>query len=176
MPNPSSIGEFRPISCCNTIYKCISKIVAKRLQSTLPSLIDQAQSAFIKGRKISDNILLSQDFMRDYHKSNGSPRASAKIDLRKAYDTVSWSFLFDLLDVLGFPPKFLTWVHASVTTPRYSICFNGESVGYFQGARGLFQGDPISKCFILIYLNLRTLSIIGDVRKPKQTICALLMI
>ena len=101
VPNPSSMGEFRPISCCNTVYKCISKIPAKRLQSTLPSLVDHAQSAFIKGRKISDNILLAQDLMRDYHKSNGSPRASTKIDLMKAYNSVTWSFLFDLLDVLG---------------------------------------------------------------------------
>ena len=41
VPNPSSMGEFRPISCCNTIYKCISKIIAKRIQSTLSYLIDQ---------------------------------------------------------------------------------------------------------------------------------------
>ena len=59
IPNPSKMGDFRPISCCNTIYKCISKIISKRLQFILPPLVDHAQSAFIKGRKISDNILLS---------------------------------------------------------------------------------------------------------------------
>ena len=78
VPNPSSMGEFRPIACCNTIYKCISKILAKRLQSTLPILVDQAQSAFIKGRQISDNILLAQDLMKDYHKSSGTARAAVK--------------------------------------------------------------------------------------------------
>ena len=108
VPNPSSMGEFRPISCCNTIYKCISKLLAKRLQSSLPYLVDQAQSAFIKGRKISDNVLLAQDLMRDYYKPNGTPRASVKVDLMKAYDSVSWTFLFDLLETLGFPPKFTT--------------------------------------------------------------------
>ena len=40
MPNPFKMGDFRPISCCNTIYKCISKIISKRLQMVLPSLID----------------------------------------------------------------------------------------------------------------------------------------
>ena len=63
VPNPSSMGDFRPISCCNTVYKCISKIIAKRIQMILPSIVDNAQSAFIKGRKISDNVLLAQDLM-----------------------------------------------------------------------------------------------------------------
>ena len=92
VPNPTSLGEFRPISCCNTVYKCISKIISYRLQGVLPELIDNTQSAFIKGRKICDNVLLAQDLMRDYHKSNGRPRAAAKVDLMKAYDTVSWDF------------------------------------------------------------------------------------
>ena len=79
VPNPSTVGDFRPISCCNTIYKCISKIISKRLQLILPDLVDRAQSAFIKGRKISDNILLAQDLMRDYHKMGGKPRGRPRL-------------------------------------------------------------------------------------------------
>ena len=73
VPNSSKMGDFRPISCCNTIYKCISKIIASRLQLILPDMVDQAQSAFVKGRKISDNILLAQDLLRDYYKPVGKP-------------------------------------------------------------------------------------------------------
>ena len=105
VPNPSKMGDFRPISCCNTIYKCISKIIAKRLQLILPDMVDQAQSAFVKGRKISDNVFLAQDLLRDYHKSSGKPRVAAKVDVMKAYDSVCWDFLIDMLDVLGFPPN-----------------------------------------------------------------------
>ena len=103
VPNPSAMTEFRPISCCNTIYKCISKLIANRLQTVLPLLIGESQSAFIKGRNISDNVLLAQDLLRDYHKRSGKPRMAAKVDLMKAYDTVNWGFLFDLLQVLHFP-------------------------------------------------------------------------
>ncbi|XP_058180108.1 uncharacterized protein LOC131298649 [Rhododendron vialii] len=56
VPNPSKVGDFRPISCCNTVYKCISRILAGRLQAVLPILIDPVQSAFVKGRTIADNI------------------------------------------------------------------------------------------------------------------------
>ena len=138
------MGDFRPISWCNTVYKCIFKIISKRLQGILPSLIDHAQSIFIKGRKICDNVLLAQDLLRHYHKDGGKPRGSAKVDLMKAYDMINWDFLLDLLSVLNFPTVMISWIKACVTSPRYSINFNEESIGYFPGARGLRQGDPMS--------------------------------
>ena len=43
--------------------------------------------------------------MRDYHKPGNPPRAVAKVDIMKAYDSVRWEFLLDLINILGFPPK-----------------------------------------------------------------------
>lgn len=67
IPAPNSIKDYRPIACCNTIYKCITKILANRMQVVLPVIIGPSQSAFIKGRSIMDNILLMQELMRGYH-------------------------------------------------------------------------------------------------------------
>lgn len=63
--NLSTMADFRPIACCNTIYKCIAKILSNRLKEVLPSIIDKAQSAFVKGRNINDNILLAQELFRN---------------------------------------------------------------------------------------------------------------
>jgi hypothetical protein len=60
IPNPSKVGDYRPISCCNTIYKCIAKILSQRIQTALPHLIDHVQSGFVKGKRIADNIFHSQ--------------------------------------------------------------------------------------------------------------------
>ena len=61
--NPNSIKEFRPISCCTVIYKCITKIIVVRLKKILPGIINCNQSAFIPGRSITDNILLAQELV-----------------------------------------------------------------------------------------------------------------
>ncbi|XP_028095113.1 uncharacterized protein LOC114295119 [Camellia sinensis] len=62
IPNAEKVGDFRPISCCNTLYKCISKIITDRIKIVLHDLIDLVQSAFVLGRRIADNIFLSRAY------------------------------------------------------------------------------------------------------------------
>ncbi|GKD92086.1 RNA-directed DNA polymerase, eukaryota, reverse transcriptase zinc-binding domain protein, partial [Tanacetum coccineum] len=50
MQNPNKVFDFRPISCCNVIYMCISKIVTNRIKGVLGKLVNKSQSAFIAGR------------------------------------------------------------------------------------------------------------------------------
>ncbi|CAH1428537.1 unnamed protein product [Lactuca virosa] len=56
---PNTMKDFHPISCCNVIYKCITKIIVATMASSLHNLVDVNQLAFISGRAITDNILLS---------------------------------------------------------------------------------------------------------------------
>ncbi|KAL4311075.1 hypothetical protein GQ457_01G026510 [Hibiscus cannabinus] len=55
--NPNSMKEFHHISCCNIVYKCITRITVNRIKIFLPEVISQSQSAFIPGRSIIDNTL-----------------------------------------------------------------------------------------------------------------------
>lgn len=162
--NPSYMSNFRPISCCNTIYKCIVKILANRLKCVLPSLIDHAQSAFIAGRSISDNIFLAQELFRNYHRLSGPARYALKIDIRKAFDTVDWGFILDLLSLLQFPPIFINWIKGCITMPMFSVKVNGSLAGYFKGARGLRQGVPLS--LYLFVLAMEAFSILRKLCCP----------
>ncbi|KAL0392778.1 UNVERIFIED_CONTAM: hypothetical protein Sradi_2500600 [Sesamum radiatum] len=88
-----SVADYRPISCCNVIYKVITKIIADRLSPALGQLIDSSQAAFVGGRNITDNIFLAQEMVRQYSRKRISPRCTINVDLRKAFDSVSWAFL-----------------------------------------------------------------------------------
>nr|GFA97345.1 RNA-directed DNA polymerase, eukaryota, reverse transcriptase zinc-binding domain protein [Tanacetum cinerariifolium] len=90
---PARVTDYRPISCCNVLFKCISKIIANRLKGSLKRLVSPNQSAFVPGRCISDNILLTQEIMHNYHLDRGVPRCAFKVYIQKAYDTVDWDFL-----------------------------------------------------------------------------------
>ncbi|KAK3230021.1 hypothetical protein Dsin_001902 [Dipteronia sinensis] len=90
VPNPSKMKDFRLISCCNTLYKIIAKIIVNRIKPCLPDIISPSQSAFVAGRRIGDNIILVQELMRNYHKDIGGPRLALKVDLMKAFDMVYW--------------------------------------------------------------------------------------
>lgn len=134
---PSKVTDYRPISCCNVLYKCISKILSDRLKDSLVDIINENQSAFVPGRQISDNILLSQELMKNYHIDRGISRCAFKVDIQKAYDTVDWGFLSLILKSFGFHEKFVKWIMICVTHVHYTINVNGELHGFFEGRRGL---------------------------------------
>ncbi|XP_058216931.1 uncharacterized protein LOC131327817 [Rhododendron vialii] len=126
---PQSMKEYHPIACCNVIYKTITKLLAQRLQPVLPFVINKAQAAFVKGRSISDNILLMQELVRNYQRDSGVPRCAIKIDLMKAYDLVDWEFLFEVMAAMEFPSLFISWIGSCITSAMFSVVVNGELEG-----------------------------------------------
>ncbi|KAJ9543676.1 hypothetical protein OSB04_023383 [Centaurea solstitialis] len=153
VPNASRVNDFWPISCYNVLYKVISKVIAERMKPYLFQLIGPEQSAFIPGRRISDNILMAHELVAGYQRNSGRPRCAFKIDLRKAYDTVDWRFLLGMLRGLGFHPVFCNWIDQMLQTSSFLIVLNGETSGFFEGARGLRQGDPISPYLFTIVME-----------------------
>uniref|UniRef100_A0A803PE03 Reverse transcriptase domain-containing protein n=1 Tax=Cannabis sativa TaxID=3483 RepID=A0A803PE03_CANSA len=104
---PKNVADFRPISCCNVLYKTAIKVLRNRLRKLLPDLIAENQGGFVHGRYIAHNVLVCQDMVRLYGRKNCKPSCMIKIDLRKAYDTIEWSFLEEMLTGFGFPIQFI---------------------------------------------------------------------
>lgn len=88
--NPEYVTDLRPISLCNVIYKIVAKMLTNRLRGVLGSVISESYSAFVSGRAITDNILISTEIMH-YLKRKKQGRdgvAALKIDMSKAYDII----------------------------------------------------------------------------------------
>lgn len=67
-----------------------------------------------------------------------------KIDLKKAYDSLEWSFMESVMCEIGFPTKFAGWLMACVTLVSFYILINGIPCKPFGSKKGLRQGDPMS--------------------------------
>ncbi|XP_062119282.1 uncharacterized protein LOC133833036 [Humulus lupulus] len=149
--NPSRTVDYRPIACYSTLYKCMAKLLCKRLAVVLPVIVQTNQGAFIQGRTLAHNIMICQDLIKNYGRVSTSSRCAIKIYLSKAYDTVDWLFLEDLFKAIRFPMKFIGWVMSCVRSTTYFLVMNGRIQGNFKGEKGLRQGDPMSPLlFVLI--------------------------
>ncbi|XP_057791345.1 uncharacterized protein LOC131008488 [Salvia miltiorrhiza] len=150
--SPTTMKDLRPIALCNVLYKIISKVLCNRLKLALPYLIDRAQSAFVEGRLIQDNILIAFEAIHTMkRKTRGKfGNVALKIDISKAYDRVDWNYLDAILNRLGFCEQWRTWMRLCVSSVSYDVLVNGVAVGPILPGRGLRQGDPLSPYLFIL--------------------------
>ncbi|XP_058783262.1 uncharacterized protein LOC131657933 [Vicia villosa] len=134
-----TIKDWRPVSCCSTFYKILSKVLTRRLSRVIGTVVNENQSAFIPGRIIHDNIMITQELVRGYGRKNISPRCMIQMDIQKAYDTVKWTALQQIMSALGFPYKYVQWIMACVETVSYRFALNGEPSDLLKAKRGVLQ-------------------------------------
>ncbi|KAL3677394.1 hypothetical protein R1sor_027342 [Riccia sorocarpa] len=143
------LRNWRPISLLALTYKIVARILASRIKTIVPRLVDEEQAGFVDGRTITDNILclkLSQELAEERQR----PTIFCKLDFSKAFDRVQHVFLWETMRQMNFCPEYIQLVQGLVSRGSAKIHINGSATESFPLQQGVRQGCPISPLLFAI--------------------------
>ncbi|GKB38179.1 RNA-directed DNA polymerase, eukaryota [Tanacetum coccineum] len=156
--DPKTVSDFRPISLIGSLYKVVTKILAIRLSSVISDLISDVQTAFLPNRQILDGPFIINELL-SWCRHKKQQAMVFKVDFAKAYDSVRWDYLDDVLFSFGFGVKWRSWIKGSLISGMASVLVNGSPTSEFQFHCGLKQGDPLAPYLFILVMESLHLSV-----------------
>ncbi|KAF7704191.1 hypothetical protein HF521_021263, partial [Silurus meridionalis] len=140
---PEECRSYRPISLLNVDTKILAKILAIRLESILPTIINPDQTGFVKGRSSAHNVRRLLNIIQ-YSNNRTNSGLVISLDAEKAFDRVEWPYLFSVLSKFNLGEVFIKWVRILYSCPTARVITYGLKSAEFTLARGTRQGCPMS--------------------------------
>ncbi|RVW68000.1 Transposon TX1 uncharacterized 149 kDa protein [Vitis vinifera] len=140
------LKDFRPISLVGSLYKLLAKVLANRIKKVMGKVISESQNAFVEGRQILDAVLIANEAVDSRLKDNVGG-VLCKLDIEKAYDRVSWSFLLAVLKEMGFGERWIKWIDWCISTVKFSVRLALELGCKVGGIPSSYLGMPLGAAF-----------------------------
>ena len=144
--------DLRPISLEGSLYKILTKVLANMIKRVMDKVISKSQNAFVEGRQILDAVLIANEIV-DSTLRRKKCGLVCKLDIEKAYDSISWEFLYQAMGRMGFGSRWLSWIKWCISTASFAVLINGSPAGFFPSSRGLGKGDPLSPYLFVIRME-----------------------
>ncbi|KAG1666688.1 hypothetical protein FOA52_013600 [Chlamydomonas sp. UWO 241] len=152
--NAADAANYRPLTMLGSDYRILAKVLATRWTPLLSAVVGAEQTAFLAGRRISDNICLTQ-MLPGLLAANAAEgvgptgAALALLDFRKAYDTIDRGFLIAVMEAVGVGDGVLAWTRTILTHTYASAEVNGFISAPRKYAAGVRQGCPAAPALFL---------------------------
>jgi hypothetical protein len=145
--------EFRPISLVHSFTKLLTKLMANHLIGRLNQIVSPNQSAFIKERFIQDNFMLVHQMMRYLHQQK-QPQILLKLDISKAFSSVNWPFMLEVLHHMGFRQIWRDIINGQLYSSTTQVLLNGIPGTRIFHRCGLRQGDPLCLMIFILVMDV----------------------
>lgn len=159
IPKPNKdkflLDNWRPITLLCNDYKLLGHVYSNRLDTELSKLVDECQSAFMKGRNIHNHTRLILDLV-EYREFITIESYILFLNFFKAFDSIEHYFLLKTLQFLGFGNKFCDIVKMLYTDISCMVSLNPGMTPSFKVLRGIRQGCPISPKLLILAIQLLT--------------------
>jgi Reverse transcriptase (RNA-dependent DNA polymerase) len=132
LERPLRSTHFRPLSVCSMYYRLFTKLIANKIKQVIANLVPQNKATFLKGWNIQNNVVLMKEVMHSFQDNGYKGKTFAlNVDLYKAFNYLSWSYLEVLLQQYGFPVQLRNVLMTCVTSYKFNIKLNGSNSGGF---------------------------------------------
>nr|GFA10094.1 cysteine-rich receptor-like protein kinase [Tanacetum cinerariifolium] len=104
--------------------------LAERFKKVVGKVVGDVQNEFIKGRYILNGVLIANEVV-DHMRRTRCKSLIFKVDFEKAYDSLNWRFLSDMMGKMRFENKCCSWIECCLRSSTISILVNGSSTEEF---------------------------------------------
>lgn len=163
--DPSIPANLRGISLQPTLRKIFSLCICNRLEPWVErvGLLPESQNGFRKGRRTGDNIFITR-ILHETYLLKRKPLFLVQMDLSKAYDRVDRPMMLALMESWGLRGPLMEVLKALYTNTESTLRINSRYSSFFDTAKGVMQGDPLSPLLFILYISQIELSDADDPR------------
>lgn len=150
--DPTDCSSYRPLSLLNSDLKIFAKLLACRLERHMSSLVSPDQTGFIKSRLVEDNVRRLLRII-DAATDNKAPMSVLSLDAMKAFDRLEWSYLWSVLEAMGFGNTFIGMIKTLYSNPSAQVLTGQMYSSLFSVSRSSRQGCPLSPALFVLSME-----------------------
>ena len=149
----NNLGNYRPISLLNTIYKVLAAIIQERLAAKLEPHLQRMQFGFRKHRGTADALHCVRRII-DKGEMTNTKTLMVLLDWEKAFDKVSHEGLYSALERMGVRGHTLDIIKSMYANPLFHVEIDGIKSKWYKQETGIRQGCPLSPYMFIILMTV----------------------